>query len=420
MNAQYFTTKEQAFDFLDDYARQRKEEIDRRQLGKEQGLIKSYLIETLPDKDHTLNIPTILHGNGWWLDPIADGALYQVHDREGSLGFLEPLSPRHLALHSTNETRRADKAVRDIVFSTALLDFAWLAGSYFQTIWQYLVLPPMPDRFVTFKFEHLARFEDGAWDGQEQDEETDEEWDMYEVAERRASTMSITERSSRVERFLSDLQQAHPPFKAIKMLRIPAAEARGGYDFWSWGKVTYRAPTFRDGRSQLLSITRLYEKTTQTIEQRLWLQAEKTTLREGISGVTLSGAPVTFVFDPPLSPVTFKNLVATTFERGQGPLRLWGNPIFLGECKVHIYGIDLHLWKRIYLEITPRRMTVILPQGTCGNTVHRLVTNIQRYLDPTVDVFIGDMRYNELVERVFLGRLDESEYGHGTDSPFST
>jgi len=282
------------------------------------------------------------------------------------------------------------------------LDFAWLAGSTFQTVWQHLVLPQMPDRFVTFKFEHLARFEDAPWD--ESDEELDEDWSADELIERRASTLAITERSNQIARFLPQLQTYHPPFKAIKMLRIPAAEARGGYDFWSWGKVTYRAPTFRDGRTQILSITRLYEQTTRAIERRLWLQAEKTTLRDGGESVTLTGAPVTLAFDPPLSLSTFQNFITTTFERGQGPLRLWGNPIPLGERKVHVYAIDLHLWKRIYLEITPQRMIVVLPQGTCGNTVHRLVTNVQRYLDPTVRVFIADERYNDLVKGVFLGQ----------------
>jgi hypothetical protein len=89
---------------------------------------------------------------------------------------------------------------------------------------------------------------------------------------------------------------------------------------------------------------------------------------------------------------------------GQGPLRLMGNPIRLSERKVHVYGVDLHLWQRIYLEMTPKHMTVVLPRGTCGNTIHRLVTNIQRYVAPTINVFIGDTRYSDLIQNVFLGK----------------
>lgn len=48
MNALRFSSKQQAFDFLDDYANQRREEIERRQLGQDQGLIQSHVVETLP------------------------------------------------------------------------------------------------------------------------------------------------------------------------------------------------------------------------------------------------------------------------------------------------------------------------------------------------------------------------------------
>jgi len=256
MDTLHLTSRETVFDFLDDYACQRKEEIARRQLGKDQGLIKSYLMETLPTNGNDMmDVPAILRGTGWRITPIDGTVLYLVRDKEGEVGFLEPLSSRHLALHSTKKTDRADKALRNAVFATAQLDFAWLAGSTFQTIWQHLVLPQMPDRFVTFRFEHLARFEDAPWD--ESDEKLDEDWSADELIEQRASTLVITERSNTIAQFLPQLQTHHPPFKAIKMLRIPAAEARGGYDFWSWSKVTYRAPTFRDGRTQILSITRL-------------------------------------------------------------------------------------------------------------------------------------------------------------------
>ncbi len=405
MNTLHLTSKEQVFDFLDDYAYQPQEEIDRWELGQDQGLIKSYLMETLPGNGNTsMDVVGILRSTGLRVTRIGGADIYQIRDSKGKLGFLEPLSPRHLVLHSTSETRHVDKVVRNTVFATAKLDFAWLAGSIFQTIWQRFILPQMPDRFVTFKFEHLARFEDTSWD--RQDEELDQDWSADELVERRASKLSITERSDQIASFLPRLQDYHPPFKAIRMLRIPAAEARGGYDFWSWGKITYRAPTFREGRSQILSITRLYEQATRVIEQRLWLQVEKTTLDNQGESVTFSGAPVTFIFNPPLPLSTFQNFITTTFERGQGPFRLWGNPIFLDEQKVHVYGIDLHLWKRIYLEITPHHILVILPRGTCGNTVHRLVTNVQRFLVPTVDVFIGDVRYNDLIENVFLGQVD--------------
>lgn len=143
---------------------------------------------------------------------------------------------------------------------------------------------------------------------------------------------------------------------------------------------------------------------TEAIERTIWLQVEETKLQKSTTDTTLRGAPVTLEFAPPLDLPIFKNFVTTTFERGQGPLRLWGNPIYLSDKKVHVYGVDLHLWQRIYLDLTPKRFVMILPRGTCGNTVHRLITNIQRYLDPGVKTFIGDRPYDDLIRDTLLGR----------------
>jgi hypothetical protein len=147
METMEFRSREQVFDFLDDYACQRKEEIDRRQLGKDHGLIKSYCVETQPaDKNGRLDIGSLLQGTDWQITPISDETFYHVRDKEKTIGFLEPLSARHLALHATGETRRTDQAVRRTIFANAQLDFVWLAGSYFQIIWQNLILPQMPSR----------------------------------------------------------------------------------------------------------------------------------------------------------------------------------------------------------------------------------------------------------------------------------
>jgi len=400
-----FGSRQELFDFLDDYARERKEEIDRWQLGKDKGLIKSYILETAPPNGSAqTDIAAIFRPTGWQITPIGAESLYRADSAEGKhLGYLEPLSQRYLVLHSIEEARWIDKTIKGNVRETAALDSTWLAGSFFSNLWQVLILPQLPERYVKLKFEHLARFEDGSIESEDEDEELEDNWTGEEVEERRASSLMIAERVDRIAEFLPRLQDIHYPFKAIKMLRIPSTTGRGGYEFWTWGKVTYWAPDFRDGRSQIISITRLYEQVTQAIERTIWLQVEETRLRDSMD-ITLRGAPVTLEFDPPLDLPTFQNFVTTTFERGQGPLRLWGNPIYLSDKKVHVYGIDLHLWQRIYLDLTPNRFVVILPRGTCGNTVHRLVTNIQRYLDPGVQVFIGDKPYSELIRDTFLGR----------------
>ena len=399
-----FRSRAEVFDYLDEYAFTRKEEVNRRELG--QGLIKSYVLETFPNHDGahvSPDLPAVLKGMSWQVKPIEANELYAVRDEKGDLGFIEAISARHLVLHSYEVTQRVDQAVQKDVRNTALLDSLWLAGNTFSSLWETLIYPHLPDRFVTIKFEHLGRFEESGEDIETGDDEI-ADWSAEEVIEQRASTLAITERARQLGELLPHLQEYHPAFKAIKMLRFPASATPGGYEFWSWGKVTYRAPSFRDGREQVLSITRLYEQATLAIENLIWFQIERHTPPNG-DGITLQGAPVTLQFSQPLQLSTFRNFITVTFERNQGPLRLWGNPIWLSEKKVHVYGIDMHLWQRVYFEITPRRIVAILPRGTCGNTVHRLMTNVQRYLDPAVQMFIGDIRYSDLIHDILLGKV---------------
>jgi hypothetical protein len=46
-------------------------------------------------------------------------------------------------------------------------------------------------------------------------------------------------------------------------------------------------------------------------------------------------------------------------------------------------------WQPISLELSATRVVALLPKGTCGNTFHRLVTNVQRHVCPKIDVWLG-------------------------------
>jgi len=112
----------------------------------------------------------------------------------------------------------------------------------------------------------------------------------------------------------------------------------------------------------------------------------------------LIGSPVTIKFGEPLSKEIFDYWIKSIFGCGDNRFELWGNPIFLGPTKVHIYGVDKHLWKPIYMEITDKHLVAIFPEGTCENTINRLICNIQRYIDPSAKAYIGDIEYKNMVE----------------------
>jgi len=392
--------RQELFAWLDDYATARKEELDRKKLEKDFGLPKAYLLETSPNGDAAKALQALP-----WHSELIDEDLHFLFDSgKDPFGVLEQLTERHFALYTLQKTSPFEGTLRRAVLETPWVDFAWFAGLVLDILWWDYVLPLHPYRFTKLTFEHEARFErTGRLDDWE--EAVGEEDEFGEVGledeeasiplEHRASSLAITEQAQRIKTFLPKLQETHTPFRALRTLRLPAAE-RGGYELWSWGKMTFRAPSFTEGRANLLTITHLYHLATRRLEDQAWIQAEPLPLGPQGEGHRLKGVPVTLRFSEPLSQAVFAQFVRSVFGRALNLFRLWGNPIWRGETYAYVHAVDLHLWKPLGLELMPSHFRVLLPQGTCGNTVHRLVQNVQHYLDPAVQVFVGETDYKEI------------------------
>lgn len=104
------------------------------------------------------------------------------------------------------------------------------------------------------------------------------------------------------------------------------------------------------------------------------------------------GLPLLIKFSEKLELATFDRWIGS-LKRKNNRFRLWGIPIDLGPGKVHIYAVDNRSWQPIDLEITRDHVYALLPEGTCGNTIHRLVANIRRFVDPKLEAFIGSEPY---------------------------
>jgi hypothetical protein len=395
--------REELYDALDRYAYERRAEIDRRDLGADTGLIKSYVLET-SRHDGAADIPAALAGTGLRPERLGDGDVFTLFRGGEHLGYAEPLGGRHLAVHSyMQNTRQIDETMRRLVRRTPALDALWLAGETFHQLLRQIVAPLSPQRNTIVKCAYVPEFATPGAATEDVDED-DLPWatspaaadaGLGEDTDPDKRVASLMERAGRLARNLPRYQAIDPAWRAIRTMRIPGVE-HGGYDLYSWGKLTHRAASFTAGRGWLRDITAIYERATRAIEELVWLAAEPTRL-PGDPGITLRGAPVVCRFPEPLPDAVFRTFVAEVFERGEGTFRLWGEPLRLGERKVHVYGVDLHLFQQLYMELTPRHFTFILPAGTCGNTVHRLMTNLQRAVDPAVTMTVGDTDYAALL-----------------------
>ena len=64
----------------------------------------------------------------------------------------------------------------------------------------------------------------------------------------------------------------------------------------------------------------------------------------------------------------------------RAPFRLWGQPA-ITEDEALVEAVDLHVGQRIGIELGHDWMRVYLHAGSCGNTVARLISNLQTRFD---------------------------------------
>jgi hypothetical protein len=311
--------------------------------------------------------------------------------------------PRYPVIFTHEDTKISDPWTKRIVESTSELDHLWISGKSFERMLGGIIKANPGHRYGRLVFQHTKLFDneettsadeainDEGFNNPIHDQDNDDYFDYH-----KGSRFSFSDRLDVIEEILPKLQEVYAPFYAFSQLRFPSM-GNGGHDLYYDGKITNRSDSFADHRMHVEFVLSFYRRTTDIIEKTTWEGVERTKLAKNQHGEYLVGAPVVFEFSKPLSDAVFENFIKSTFLRKYNKFRLWGDPIYVSKNKVHVYALDRHLWQPLFLEITNKKMVTMVPHGTCGNTIHRLVTNIQQYLNPDVNVWVGNYKYADLL-----------------------
>lgn len=94
-------------------------------------------------------------------------------------------------------------------------------------------------------------------------------------------------------------------------------------------------------------------------------------------GGMVSGGPITIHFSRPIEDMDrfVSELLAV-----RRPFRLWGVPDIV-DGVAQVEAVDLHVGQRLRLDIGREWLRVYLERGNCGNTVARLISNLQHHFD---------------------------------------
>jgi len=143
------------------------------------------------------------------------------------------------------------------------------------------------------------------------------------------------------------------------------------------GKVTARGTSFRSHITLIADLYKRYGGKILEIERDYSLSYEAEGQR-----MSVRGDPIYIVFRRPIKDV---DLFCRHVFSSANPFRLWGAPVRVSAKLTRVSGLDLHVGKRIDFEITPDFICVYLPAGSCGNSVVRIITNLQHYYDSLID-----------------------------------
>ncbi len=397
----FFTSRDELFKYFNKHSSEKKDELDRRKTRSP--LLKSYTIETSANSDREIFIKEI--GSFFDISELKGHILELENDDENEkesnkpIGWLEPVSDRYYIIYSTQKSDYIKKIVEKLIKESPLLDSLWLADSMYYSLFNYIKTNFSDYRFTRMKMDYNT---DLKWKLDKKIKDRAEPGELEEIFEdlkisETNHDLVFSEQIKVMDELLPQLRDMNllHAAKSISMLRIPG-NSGGGIDIYNNGKATNRSRSFIDFRNNLNFIIKVYSNLNKLIEEKTWIRQKYYNFKS--SGITIKGSPVIIDFKDDLDMNTFRNFIIKIFEKQNSKFKLWGEPIQLSERKFHVYGLDLHLWQEIFLELTPGLFILVLPEGVCGNTVNRFITNIQQFLEPDFFVYIGDEEYESFIE----------------------
>lgn len=381
--------------------------------GRRANLVKSYIVETAREHRGFTGAPDALAaGLPGTAQRVGDSTMFLLQDAEGDvLAVVDGAESRFPVVHSTIAVEQADRVVRSAVMGSPHLDHVWLPGRFFDGLWDWTRETAAPGRIAKLVFDFHGRFEqsDDSWDrgpdGQEVDGYGEVDEDLQEAGgydevdedlpdrETRRSHFAVEDRVDVLERKLQTIRNAYDPLQSTVRMRIPSG-GRGGHEVYNDGKITNRSASFTEQLKVVELVTGVYRSVTEGVEDRLWYSTA-----DEHGAARLAGSPVLLEFPEPIELEVLHRWADLTFGGRRNWFRLGGEPMWSGKdrTRLHVYGVDRHLWQPITLEATRNYFLLLLPEGTCGNTVNRLVTRVQGSLCPTVRTWLGDRQYEEVL-----------------------
>jgi len=292
------------------------------------------------------------------VDPTED---VHLHRLTGEVDFVvDHLNERFWSFHTTRPVAEAKPYLRDAVSFQRSLDWMWLPSDHLSNIW----------------------------------DKASVQWSTTDFRGRRLSPsespvddLNIRVRgqaANEVLRYIADRYQIAMPRREVGIAVQDPELGWVNEGINHRGRFVANGDDFNIHQAVVRRVTRRYQDFVEAVEQHLLRWVE---LPHG--GARLRGAPIDIKFSRPISDI--QRFVENLFS-SRVPFRLWGLYDFVGDDLAEVEAVDLHIGQQLRFDISTRWLRVYLFEGGCGNTVARLVSNLQRYFDGALSMADEDLQ----------------------------
>lgn len=345
----------------------------------ERNLLKSYLVEAhiKNENDHYQIALSELHEIAQRLTSnlvtTDDPSLVILHSPKYAVDFyIDLLHPRYWFLHTLSKSVNADNFISRLIKTCPEIDRSWFPSRILE------------QASGLGRFEGLGvKFDSTIYQSPENENDINTEIDEFNPLDNRLISLSL--RTTRgVRKQLARLRDTgvFPYASALSWIRVRVINGSSDTfaleDITYHGKFTARGTSFTDHLHVLITIKEMYELSVRNLETEMAIG-----FSEDEGGIKFEGEPLVMTFPQPIR--NMDEVMPRMFTSAE-PYRLWGVPRLINDRLIRVRAVDLHIGQQLSLEITPSNIVAYLPQGTCGNTITRLYSNVQRTLDPQVTI----------------------------------
>jgi hypothetical protein len=324
------------------------------------GRVKSRLLEAHPPEASPDGITALLEAlvaeSGLKVESLSEDLWGLVSNDD--IFFLDGLNPRFWVLHSTAQSRKLQQLVRRYLLTSPRVDSAWFSSSHLDEL-------EGERRWIKSSFssdalqpDDTGEFVPRRWKAQVEIDNPDDLLELLTANERYRASAVLTA----VGTILRDP-------------KLGRADVAADYQ----GSFIATGDSFHLVAGLLWRTLDRYEAYVRELEASFQLGTHATEEM----GLEISGDVAFIELAHPIE--NLDAMIANLFASKE-PFRLWAVPRQVGTDQWEANAVDLHVGHPLRLEITPRWIRVLLTEHTCGNTLARLVANLQHRFDARTHV----------------------------------